>query len=137
MITRLRKAMYAQLVPLIVGFTVLAAIVVGRSLLIEQVRLDTEAASAALSFERGVVGLLSLVQDAETGQRGFLLTSEPAYLEPYQVAVRSIPDEIASLRGMVGGNDRRLLQVDTLDAAIESKLSELAQTLQTLSLIHI
>lgn len=67
MITRLRKAMYAQLIPLVVGFIVLAALVVGRSILIERVRVDHEASATALTFERRIVGLLSLVQDAETG----------------------------------------------------------------------
>ena len=31
--------------------------------------------------------LLSAVKDAETGQRGFVLTGEPRYLEPYAAAI--------------------------------------------------
>src|SRR5436190_3218930 len=31
------------------------------------------------------------IADAETGQRGYLLTSDPAYLVPYEEAVRDIP----------------------------------------------
>lgn len=43
--------------------------------------------------------LLSHVQDAETGQRGYLLTGEGPYLAPYSAALRAIPgqfDEISS-----------------------------------------
>jgi CHASE3 domain len=40
--------------------------------------------------------LLSLV-DAETGQRGFLLTGEDQYLEPYNQAIQIIPAELAKL----------------------------------------
>jgi signal transduction histidine kinase len=36
---------------------------------------------------QGVLQLMSLVTDAETGQRGFLLTKREAYLEPYRVGV--------------------------------------------------
>ena len=42
--------------------------------------------------------LLSRAQDAETGQRGFLLTNRDAYLQPYTAAIRAIPaklDEIS------------------------------------------
>ena len=130
MITRLRKAMYAQLIPLVVGFIVLAALVVGRSILIERVRVDHEASATALTFERRIVGLLSLVQDAETGQRGYLLTSERAYLEPYEAAVRSIPIGFDGLREMVVGNDRRKSQIEALHSMVQTKLEELDQTLQ-------
>ena len=36
---------------------------------------------------QGVLQLMSLVTDAETGQRGYLLTKREAYLEPYRVGV--------------------------------------------------
>ncbi|MBA2736872.1 MAG: CHASE3 domain-containing protein, partial [Pyrinomonadaceae bacterium] len=42
--------------------------------------------------------LLTLMIDAETGERGFLLTKRPEYLEPYQKAVEQIPATIASLK---------------------------------------
>src|SRR4029078_2585678 len=41
--------------------------------------------------------LLSLMKDAETGQRGFLLTGDEAYLEPYERAVRIVPAGLAAL----------------------------------------
>ena len=42
--------------------------------------------------------LLTLMVDAETGERGFLLMRRAEYLEPYQKAVEQIPPTIASLR---------------------------------------
>lgn len=42
--------------------------------------------------------LMSLMIDAETGERGFLLTKRKEYLEPYQKAVEQIPPTMASLR---------------------------------------
>lgn len=42
--------------------------------------------------------LLNLMLDAETGERGYLLTERDEYLEPYRVAVEKIPPTIASLR---------------------------------------
>ncbi len=45
--------------------------------------------------------LMSLMVDAETGERGFLLTKRPEYLEPYQKAVEQIPPTIVALRETV------------------------------------
>ncbi len=42
--------------------------------------------------------LMTLMVDAETGERGYLLTKRPEYLEPYQRAVEQIPLTITSLR---------------------------------------
>ena len=35
-----------------------------------------------------LTGVLSSLQDAESGQRGYLITGEERYLEPYQAASR-------------------------------------------------
>jgi CHASE3 domain sensor protein len=35
--------------------------------------------------------LRSALQDAERGRRGYLLTGQPAYLEPYDAALRRVP----------------------------------------------
>ena len=39
-------------------------------------------------------GLLSSAQDAETGQRGFLLTGNEKYLEPYRAALATIASRV-------------------------------------------
>jgi signal transduction histidine kinase len=46
-----------------------------------------------------------LITDAETGQRGFLLTGDPAYLEPFTRAARAMPDSIARLRELSSGSE--------------------------------
>src|SRR5450755_1961687 len=45
--------------------------------------------------------LLSTFQDAETGQRGFLLTGDEAYLEPYERAVGTLDGELTRIRTLV------------------------------------
>jgi CHASE3 domain sensor protein len=41
--------------------------------------------------------VLSTVKDAETGQRGYLLTSKDSYLDPYNAAVREIGPRLYAL----------------------------------------
>jgi signal transduction histidine kinase/CheY-like chemotaxis protein len=129
MITRLRKAFLAQLIPLIAGFVVLAAIVVGLTGLIEAQRHDNERIRLAFEFQRQVITLQSLVQDAETSQRGYLLTGEGAYLDLYRAARNALPKALEEVRAAADGNAERRAQVDALSAAIYDKLGEIAESI--------
>lgn len=71
---------------------------------------------------------LSHVQDAETGQRGYLLTGDPAYLAPYHGAVRAIASDTSRLRALTRDNPVQQRRLDTLDHAITAKLADLDST---------
>ena len=47
---------------------------------------------------------LSLLKDAETGQRGYLLTGDPRYLEPYRAADGQVRGEVERLRRLTADN---------------------------------
>jgi PAS domain S-box-containing protein len=74
--------------------------------------------------------LLSSLKDAETGQRGFLLTGEERYLDPYRQALTDIP---ASLKALVDataiGSAGQAARVQALTPLIQDKLDELKQTI--------
>src|SRR5215472_14351974 len=72
--------------------------------------------------------LFSQVQDAETGQRGYLLTHDDASLEPYKRAVAVLPGSMASLREQVKGDDGQGARVDQLLITVRAKLDELGRT---------
>ena len=74
--------------------------------------------------------LVNAAEDAERGQRGFLLSNGDArYLEPYTHAVQTIPDLLSRLRGMVADTPERQRALAAIDAPLSTKLDELAQTL--------
>ncbi len=76
-----------------------------------------------------VTSMLSQLKDAETGQRGYLLTGDTGYLEPYQNAAQSAPKLFSELRNLTQDNpnqQRRLDQIETLSAA---KFAELQKTI--------
>ena len=61
--------------------------------------------------------VLSTLKDAETGQRGYLLTGEATYLEPYREAVDRLPGQTIALRQLTLDNPAqtaRVLRVDEL-----------------------
>ncbi|MGE5146221.1 MAG: CHASE3 domain-containing protein [Candidatus Eiseniibacteriota bacterium] len=73
--------------------------------------------------------LLALVQDAETGQRGYLLTHQDSYLAPYREAVNAIPGAVAKLSTLVADNAGQVARIATLDGLIKRKLDELETTI--------
>ena len=74
--------------------------------------------------------LFSLVQDAETGQRGFLLTGNDSYLEPFYTAQKEIPAAEAALRALTSDNPAQQSRVSNLYALVQLKLGELSRTIE-------
>src|ERR1700722_18995470 len=72
--------------------------------------------------------ILSTLQDAETGQRGFLLTSNETYLAPYNNASAAIDGELANARKLLANNPAQLARLAILQRVVSDKMSELAQT---------
>ncbi|MEH2031570.1 MAG: GAF domain-containing protein [Nostoc sp.] len=73
--------------------------------------------------------LLSNIKDAETGQRGYILTKQDAYLKPYQTAITKLAPEIKELRKLTADDSRQLSKLDTLEPLIAVKLNELKKTI--------
>jgi CheY-like chemotaxis protein/CHASE3 domain sensor protein len=71
---------------------------------------------------------LSAVKDAETGQRGYLLTGVEVYLDPYRIAIKEIESELAALRRLTADSALQQRRLDLLQPLISSKLEELAET---------
>ncbi|MFZ0499200.1 MAG: response regulator [Steroidobacteraceae bacterium] len=69
------------------------------------------------------------VRDAETGQRGFLLTDDESYLESYENARAALPGELASLRRLTADSPRQQQRLDELERDTRAKIAELEQTI--------
>ena len=72
--------------------------------------------------------ILSSVKDAESGQRGFVLTGNPEYLESYNVTVGALPSQLTVLRASVVDEPELRIRVATLSDLISEKLTELKET---------
>jgi PAS domain S-box-containing protein len=75
--------------------------------------------------------LLVLVTDAETGQRGYLLTADAAYLDPHQRAVSALPAVIGQFERLTRGDAEQERRVAALRGLIDRKLAELDATIVT------
>jgi PAS domain S-box-containing protein len=79
-----------------------------------------------------IVSLLSTLKDAETGQRGYLLTGREEYLAPYQES-RVIADALLeSLNDFLFQHEAQMIRLGKLKRLVRDKQDELEKTLQLL-----
>ncbi len=111
---KLSAALGVALVILLVGVASLYAL-----------RQSANAAAAVQHSELVRVQLertFTTVLNAETGQRGYLLTQDTAYLRPYSSARIDTQHELATLRELTAGERVQSARVDSLDQATDAKL---------------
>ncbi|CAN5248422.1 hypothetical protein BH09BAC3_BH09BAC3_19190 [soil metagenome] len=77
----------------------------------------------------------SLVVDAETGQRGFLLTKDSSFLEPLLYASRELPMVLDSLKKLKLDNPTQGARIDTLQAVIWDRLHILEEIINRAPLL--
>jgi methyl-accepting chemotaxis protein len=76
-----------------------------------------------------VADLLSALKDTETGQRGFVITGDEAFLEPYRAALPDIERALSDIRRLTADNETQQRRMALLQAAITGKLAELQRTI--------
>ena len=116
----------------LIGFLLAVIAVVIIALLSYQSLQATTGSAAILSRSIESLGrlesLLSTLKDAETGQRGFLLTGEESYLAPYTDAKEALPDEIRAMRALLVGRPEQQRRLDALESIANLKMAELEST---------
>lgn len=74
--------------------------------------------------------LLRCVREAETGQRGFLLTGQERYLDPYNAAVSALPQYQRALEVLTADDPQQHSKLLALERLIQSKMAELALSIR-------
>jgi signal transduction histidine kinase len=91
-------------------------------------RKSTEAAAniEEAQLTRGAINkLLQHMLDAETGQRGYLLTGDARYLEPYNAALADIDHNLDSLRQLFTPYREQLAEFGLMSRHVSRKLAEM------------
>ena len=118
-----------SIVSLVVVFCLLVAAMAASAVLFDRQTRDAAAVQHTLQVEGSLSRVLSLLQDAETGQRGYLLTGNPAYLEPFTSATADLDKVVEGLGLEVADNASQVQALGTLRLIINDKLDELLATI--------
>ncbi len=84
-----------------------------------------EVITHSLLVNKALNDMMSLMLDAETGQRGFLLSGRAPYLQPYYTALAQMRQSRAALGSALSRDPSTLAPLDVLDKAIAAKLQDL------------
>jgi len=120
---RLTLALCVVVLAAIIGTAVLAERNLTR---MSEAREDVAHARLA---DKSLTDLMVNMLNAETGQRGFLLSGRAIYLQPYYAALTQLRESRAALAVALNNEPSAAGQLDTLDKAIAAKLQELDLTI--------
>ncbi len=115
------NAKHTALVSLVLLALMVIAGVAVATLSFSQIEQATEAHRHAVEVSDDAEGLLSALKDAETGQRGYLLTGDNRFLEPYLTARNSIPVRLKQLQQITAIPSAKK-HLASLEPLIEAKL---------------
>jgi methyl-accepting chemotaxis protein len=126
-----RRMSVSQIVP--IGFGAVLALTGIATTVTEVSKGNLKETQALVTHTYEVQGMLRQIEkdlvDAETGQRGFLVTSAPNYLEPYDSGRKNFQEHIVQLKNLVSDNPTQVSRAEALQQTAQQKFTELEETI--------
>jgi signal transduction histidine kinase len=120
----------STLIMLTVGVLILLGIVASTIWLVTESRERFDNVVVARSIRSNSADLLSTMQDAETGQRGYLLSQEDSFLNPYKTALATLTARQEALGRSVANSPKFSARLPELNRLITLKTEEMNRTLE-------
>jgi len=114
---------------LAIGFLLLVLGVLSALWLSDRQDLAVQSVRHTLEVENRLNRIQIIMTDAETGQRGYLLTGKDGYLIPYKAASAALPIELDALQVSTADNPKQRTALQQLRPAIDKKMAELESSL--------
>lgn len=117
-----------DIAPLVIGFLLLIATVAATASLVAEQDANRAELRRSVRIRDAIFTLYSGIQDAESGQRGYLLSGDETYLKLYEDAVARTPGRLSTIAEAVARNPGMAAIIARLSRAAESKLAEMRET---------
>lgn len=112
-----------------VATVILAGIVSVSYQSLNQLIKNNSSVEATFGIIKQLDDVLSKMKDAETGQRGYIITGDKSYLEPYIQATQVVRKEVITLKQLSANNPSQYHKIAQIESLIELKLAELETTI--------
>ncbi len=119
---------WRDIAPLVVGFLLLIATIAATASLVAHQDANRAELRRSVRIRDAIFTLYSGIQDAESGQRGYLLSGDETYLALYEEAVARTPDRLSTIAEAVARNPGMAAIIARLSRAAEAKLAEMRET---------
>lgn len=124
-----KKSPFAQNLPLGLGLAAVILFFVGSGIVTwrNTTFVANDAREMAHTHEviTALDDVLSLMKDAETGQRGYIITADERYLEPFTTAKAGIAEQIARVEDLIGSNSAKINLMGPVKTHVAEKFAEL------------
>jgi PAS domain S-box-containing protein len=100
------------------------------SRIVPELRQSQELVGHTIDVITTAQSLERAIQDAVRGQRGFLITGNEEYLEPYKWGVQQVPVIFSALRKLTSDNPEQQRRWPDLEHQIDIKLAELRRSIE-------
>ena len=97
---------------------------------IQTLNRDSEQIAHTHEVLLGLNNILSTMKDAETGQRGFVITGQESYLDPYNEALNGIEEQVLRIEQLTRDNPDQQRRIAPLKSHIAAKLQELSTVIE-------
>jgi len=114
---------------LILGFAILLGVLIATRFGLAEQKEAMDWVIHTSEVKTNIRKLLSDLQDAETGQRGFLVTDELRYLEPFEAGLEDTPITLQDLNELTSDNPLQKANIEEIQILINKKFAELQQTI--------
>jgi signal transduction histidine kinase len=125
-----RKRRDYSLPAIVAGFLLLVVALIATTSFTARQQQAFALVSHTLQVENSISLVMARLVDAETGERGYLLTGRGEFLQPYQEAVGHFAGDFARLRGLVADNPNQRALADRLGAVARAREALLEAALQ-------
>ncbi len=88
-----------------------------------------ERVTQTFEIRQYIAAVFSSLRDAETAQRGFLLTNSDQFLEPYRNAALALPGQLQVLRTLVPDSPSQRERIDILERLAVEKMADIEKTI--------
>ena len=116
--------------PLFLGFGILGVMLLGLFAFVQQLSENNADIEKTIAGRGLLFRTLLALEDAETSQRGYLLTSEPRYLDPYEAARRDIAADLSALSSVKGDAAIESSQLADLKILIDQRVAQLGANVE-------
>jgi signal transduction histidine kinase len=118
-----------QLGLLIAGFIVLVTMSLTSLWLARESDKASEEVAHTLEVNTTIVLYQGALRRAESGQRGYLLTGDPAYLADYEIGARRLWEIYPDLERLIADNPEQQQKLAGLQPLVQAKMQELDETI--------
>jgi signal transduction histidine kinase len=124
-----RRRIPIQLALLIAGFIVLVTMSLTSLWLSHESNQASASVAHTLKVNAAMVSYQGALRRAESGERGYLLTGEEAYLDDYRLGQRRLSELQLQLQKLIADNPQQQSKLQAVLPLIERKMEKLATTI--------